>query len=66
MTMPNSEEEAIQKAQQYDLRYAQSGYLYTILPDAPRSRSGDLSAPGASHAADCLIGYILPNHPYWN
>jgi hypothetical protein len=32
-----SEEEAIFKAQQLDLIYAQSGMLYEILPDAPRS-----------------------------
>jgi hypothetical protein len=32
-----SEEEAIFKAQQLDIIYAQSGMLYKILPDAPRS-----------------------------
>jgi hypothetical protein len=32
-----SEEEFIFKAQQLDLIYAQSGMLYEILPDAPRS-----------------------------
>jgi hypothetical protein len=32
-----TEEEAIFKAQQLDLIYAQSGMLYHILPDAPRS-----------------------------
>jgi hypothetical protein len=37
MTMPSVEEEAIQKAQQYDLIYAQSRYLYVLLPNAPRS-----------------------------
>jgi hypothetical protein len=31
------EEEAIMRAQQFELIYSQSGLLYTILPDAPRS-----------------------------
>lgn len=34
-TSPANEAEAIQKAQHFDLIYSQSGYLYTILPDAP-------------------------------
>ena len=32
---PQSEEEAILKVQQFDLIYAQSGYLYTVIPNAP-------------------------------
>jgi hypothetical protein len=32
-----SEEEAIMRAQQLELIYSQSGMLYEILPDAPRS-----------------------------
>jgi hypothetical protein len=32
-----SEEEAIMRAQQFELIYSQSGLLYTILSDAPRS-----------------------------
>jgi hypothetical protein len=35
-TFPQTEEESINKSQQYDLIYAQLGYLYTVLPDAPR------------------------------
>jgi hypothetical protein len=35
-TFPQSKEEAIRKDQQFDLIYSQSGYLYTVLPDAPR------------------------------
>jgi hypothetical protein len=38
-TFPQSEEEAISKAQQFDLIYAQSGYLYTVLPDAPQTHT---------------------------
>ena len=30
-----SEEEAILKSQQFDLIYAQSRYLYIVIPDAP-------------------------------
>jgi hypothetical protein len=38
-TFPQLEEEAISKAQHFDLIYAKSGYLYTVLPDAPRPRT---------------------------
>jgi hypothetical protein len=34
-TFPQSEEEAISKAQQFDLIYAQSCYLYTLFPYEP-------------------------------
>ena len=44
---PQSEEEAILKAQQFDLIYAQSGYLYTVTPDAPRLSTSYCDAPGA-------------------
>jgi hypothetical protein len=37
MTMPGSEDESIQKERQHDLIYAQSGYLYMILFNAPHS-----------------------------
>jgi hypothetical protein len=33
--MPQTEDEAITKAQKFDLIYSQSGYLYSVLPDAP-------------------------------
>ena len=45
---PQSEEEAILKAQQFDLIYAQSGYLYTIIPDAPRPSTSFRNALGES------------------
>jgi hypothetical protein len=60
MTMPNNEEEVIQKAQQYDLIYAQSWYLYSIILDAPCSQFSELST---SHAVDVVITYALHNHP---
>ena len=59
---PQSEEEAILKAQQFDLIYAQSGYLYTIIPNAPHGDSSQQDAPGASHAADGIIGRVS-SHP---
>jgi hypothetical protein len=46
---PKPEEEAINKAQQYDLIYAQSGYLYTVIPDAPRPVPFGQDKPGMSH-----------------
>ena len=55
---PQSKEEAILKTQQFDLIYAQSGYLYTIIPDAPRAGTSYQDAPGASHAAYGIIGSV--------
>jgi hypothetical protein len=62
-TFPQSEEEAISKAQQYDLIYAQSGYLYTVLPDAPRPVPFGQDKPGMSHSADGLIGTTTHHNP---
>ena len=53
-----SEEETILKAQQFDLIYAQSGYLDTIIPDAPHAGTSYQDAPGASHVADGIIGLV--------
>ena len=55
---PQIEEEAILKAQQFDLIYAQSGYLYTIIPDAPRAGTSYQDAPGESHGVDGIIGFV--------
>ena len=55
---PQTEEEAILKAQQFDLIYAHYGYLYTIIPYAPRVGTSYQDAPGASHVADGIIGSI--------
>jgi hypothetical protein len=63
-TFPQSEEEAINKAQQFDLIYAQSGYLYTVLPDAPRPVPFGQDKPGMSHAVDGLIGTMTHHNPY--
>jgi hypothetical protein len=75
-TFPQSEEEAISKAQQYNLIYSQSGYLYTVLPDALRLVPFNQDKPGMSHLEDGLIGtthhnlyidsppmYSTPQHP---
>ena len=53
---PQTKEEALQVALKYDLIYAQSRYVYTILPDLPRP--GDAKAPGTSHATDGIIGTL--------
>jgi hypothetical protein len=62
-TFPHSEEEAISKAQQYDLIYAQSGYLYTVLPDLPKPVPFGQDKPGMSHSADGLIGNTTHHGP---
>ena len=44
--------------------YAQSGYLYTIILDAPHASTSYQDAPGASHVVDGIIGSIShqPKH----
>jgi hypothetical protein len=61
---PQTEEEAIRKAQHYDLIYAQSGYLYTVLNDAPRPIPFSQEKPGMSLLADGLIGTTTHYNPY--
>ena len=53
-----SEEETILKAQQFDLIYAQSRYLYTVIPDAPHPSTSYRDASGESHATDGIIGSV--------
>ena len=61
---PQSKEEVILKAQQFDLIYAQSGYLYTIILDAPCVGTSYQDAPGEFHATDGIIGSVShqPQH----
>ena len=63
---PADEAKAIQKAQHFDLIYAQSGYLYSILPDAPRHHSLETPVPGTSHDVDGLIGTVETMPPTHN
>jgi hypothetical protein len=63
-TFPQSEEEAIHKYQQFNLIYAQSGYLYTILPDAPKLVPFGKEKPRMSHAANGMIGTTTHHKPY--
>jgi hypothetical protein len=63
-TFPQSKEEAISKAQQYDLIYAQSGYLYMTLPNAPKPVPFDQYKHGMSHSADRMIGTTTHHNPY--
>ena len=53
----NIEEEAILRAQQLDLVYAQSRVLYDILPNAPREDT-DPTRPKLGVHADGVIGSI--------
>ena len=53
-----SKEEAILKAQQFDLIYSQYGYLYTVIPDAPHPSTSYHDAQGESHIADGIIGLV--------
>jgi hypothetical protein len=50
-----SEEDAIMRAQQFELIYSQSGLLYNILPDAPRSIL-DKTRQRAGPHADGIVG----------
>ena len=50
-----SEGNAIMRAQQFELIYSQSGLLYTILPDAPRSIL-DKTRQRAGPHADGIVG----------
>lgn len=59
-SFPQSEEESFQVALKYDLIYAHSGYVYTILLDLPTPC--DANASVVSHATNDIIGYLL--HPY--
>jgi len=60
---PHLKHESINKAQQFDLIYAQSGYLYTVLPDAPRPIPFGHEKPGMSHVVDGLICSMTHHNP---
>jgi hypothetical protein len=62
-TFPQSEEESISKAQQYNLIYSQLGYLYTILPDLPKPIPFGQDKLGMSHSTDRLIGNTMHHAP---
>jgi hypothetical protein len=62
-TFPQSEVEAISKAQQYDLIYSQSGYLYPVLPDLPKPMPFGQDKLEMSHSADRLIGNTTHHSP---
>jgi len=52
-----TEDEAIFKAQQLDLIYSQSGILYEIIPDAPRSNTNPLK-PKSRPRVDGIVGSV--------
>ena len=51
------EEEAILRAQQLDLIYAQSGILYEIIPEATRA-TNDQEKPKPGPHADGVVGSV--------
>ena len=59
---PQTKEAALQTALRYDLIYAQSSYVYTIIPNIPHP--GAANSLGASHATDGIIGDISHPSPY--
>ena len=61
--LSQTKEEAILKAQQFDLIYAQSGYLCTIIPYAPHVGSSRQDMSGESHAINGVIESIT-HHPH--
>ena len=50
---PQSEEESILKSQQFDLIYAQSGYLYMVILDAPYA--GTWAPPTGMHRGHPML-----------
>jgi hypothetical protein len=52
-----TEEQAISRAQYLDLVYSQSGTLYDLIPNAPRS-SNDQTKPTPGPHADGMIGPV--------
>jgi hypothetical protein len=63
-TFPQYEEEAIDKDQQFKLIYSQLGYLYMVLPNAPRPMPFIQDKPEMSHSTDGLIGTTTHHNPY--
>jgi len=58
---PWYEEDALQVALKYGLIYAQSGYVYTVMPNLPQP--GGCNASGVSHATNSIIGSISHSQP---
>ena len=55
-----TEEEAILKAQQLDLIYAQSGILYEIIPEASRSTNNVEKPKSRSYVDGVVVSIISP------
>lgn len=55
LTLPHVGDEAILKAQHFELIYAQSRYLFTVLPDSSKHSTSSAPTPRASNATDGLI-----------
>ena len=59
---PHTKEESLQTALRYDLIYAQSSYVYTVILDFPCP--GSANAAGESHGANGIVGSPLDSSPY--
>lgn len=59
---PQSNEDELQVALKFDLIYAQSSYVYIVIPDLPRSAI--FNATRSSHVADAIVGTISNPQPY--
>ena len=58
---PTSKEDAISKAQQLELIYTQSKYIYNILPNVARMQTYQ-EFPCASNSAERLIGSLTQGY----
>jgi len=63
-TFPQIEEDAINKAQKFDLIYDQSCYMSIVFPDAPIPIPFGEDKPRISHVVDGLIGSMIHLNPY--
>jgi hypothetical protein len=63
-TFPQSDKKSIGKAQQFDLIYAQSSYLYMVFSDAPRPIPFGHEKLGVYHALYGLIGSMTHLNTY--
>ena len=57
-----TEEEVLYTNLRHDLIYAQSSYVYTIIPNLPRP--GSANASRESHTADGIVGSLSHSSPY--
>ena len=59
MGMPETKDEAILKSQTFEFIHAQSRYLYSVLPHAPRPTSSMSPTLDISYSSNGLFGYAI-------